>query len=134
VNLEIEIEKLASRFRDVVEWKWDGRFTSALAEFPVERKAEILGILEEFLVCQWDSDGLGEAPPAVHDVVKRLGGLMSGQLLLLSNPECSAFLFCAWWPWGNGQTISIRLAPFNRGLSDEDASQLMTVFRGWFGI
>jgi hypothetical protein len=132
--LEPGIQKLAVSLRDVVEWQWDTRFKTAMAEFPIERKEDILSILDEHLIVTWDLSNIQEAPEVVRELVKRLGGLMSGQLLLLTDPEEPAFLFCAWWPWGNGKTVSIRIAPFGRDLVDADASRLLAVFRGWFGI
>ncbi|MFC2096051.1 hypothetical protein ACFLSW_06430 [Candidatus Bipolaricaulota bacterium] len=48
--LENEFRDLAEAFSGIVEWKWDGRFKTALAEFPIEKKDEVLGILEQYLV------------------------------------------------------------------------------------
>jgi hypothetical protein len=132
--LEREIQELAAGLREILEWTWDGRFKAALAEFPIERKGEVLGILEGRLVSKWDASSAAEAPRIVREVIKTLGGLMSGQLLLLSDAEKPAFLFCAWWPWGNGRTISIRVAPFAKNLPDGEASELIAVFRGWFEV
>ena len=132
--LENEFRKLAEAFGDTLEWKWDGRFKTALAEFSFDRKDEVLGILEQYLVSTWDSSNVVDAPDIVQTITKKLGGLMSGQLLLLSDSEQAACIFCAWWPWGSGTKISIRLAPFSKDLSDEEAAALATVFRGWFKI
>ncbi len=132
--LESEIIDVAKKLRPLLQWKWDPRFQTALAECSIERKDEVLEILERYLVCRWSSNTLPEAPEVVRAVAQQLGGLMSGQLLLLSDPEKPAFLCCAWWPWGNGQTISIRMAPFGNQLSSQDLSSLTTVFRGWFKI
>ena len=38
---------------------------------------------------------------------------MAGQLLLTSAPSDGVGIYCAWWPWGNGKTISIRLGVFH---------------------
>lgn len=132
--LENKFRDLAEAFGDALEWKWDGRFKTALAEFPADKKDDVLGVLEQYLVSTWDSSSVKEAPDIVQQVAKNLGGLMSGQLLLLSDLNEEAFIFCAWWPWGNGTKVSIRIAPFSQDLSNEDAAELATVFRGWFKI
>ena len=133
-SLEHEIQELAAALRECADWQWDARFKTALAEFSIDRADEILDVLNGYLVCTWDATSVAEAPVAVREVVKTLGGLMSGQLLLLSDASRPAFLFCAWWPWGNGRTISIRIAPFSNDLTDREATELITVFRGWFRI
>ena len=132
--LENSFRDLAAAFCGKIEWKWDGRFKTALGEFSADMKDEVLGLLEQYLVSTWDSSSLSDAPDVVQQVSKNLGGLMSGQLLLLSDLNKAAFIFCAWWPWGSGTKISIRLAPFSKDLSDEDAAALTTIFRGWFKI
>jgi len=131
-TLESEIEELAVSFENVVEWQWDGRFKTPLAEFPIDRKGEILELLEKHLVSRWDAASVAEAPEVVQEILKTLGGLMSGQLLLLSDLEKPAFLFCAWWPWGNGQRISIRIGAFGDEASAKEA--LTQAVRDRFGV
>lgn len=133
-DLRSQISGIVSRLERHVDWAWDGRFATALAELPIAKKGEILAILEESLVCQWNSGTVGDAPEIVVHLVKRLGGLMPGQLLFHSDPDSAAFLFCAWWPWGNGQTISIRMAPISRDLPDTDVGDLMDFFWKQCGI
>lgn len=132
--LENSFKDLADAFHGKIEWKWDGRFKTALGEFSADVKDDVLGILEQYLVSTWDSSSVKEAPAVVQEIKKNLGGLMSGQLLLLSDLNKAAFIFCAWWPWGNGTKVSIRIAPFGKDLSDEEATALTTIFRGWFKI
>jgi len=129
-----QILRLASRLEGLLNWSWDGRFGTALAEFPIEQKERVLGVLEELLVSRWDSAGIADAPSVVRSLVSRLGGLMSGQLLLLSDPGSDSFLYCAWWPWGNGQTISVRLAPFGPDLPADRLEALTTLLRNQLGI
>jgi hypothetical protein len=119
-DLDNVCRRLREAFEDVLTWKWDGRFGAALAEFPAEDKEKVLRILEIFLVSRWDSVTIGEAPKSVQQIKTHFGGLMSGQLLLLSDPNQDAMIlllsdpnqdaliYCAWWPWGNGKTIQIR--------------------------
>jgi hypothetical protein len=132
--LENSFRDLADAFRGKIEWKWDVRFKTALGEFSADMKDDALGILEQYLVSTWDSSSVKEAPAVVQEIKRNLGGLSSGQLLLLSDLNKAAFIFCAWWPWGNGTKISIRIAPFSRDLSGEETAALTAAFRSWFKI
>lgn len=132
--LEEQLQSLFNEFQDVLEWKWDGRFKTALAEFDASRKGEVLRVLGKFLATTWDSASIKDAPDAVQQVKKSLGGLMPGQMLLVSDVANAALIFCAWWPWGNGTKISIRVAPFSVELSEEDAATLVSSFRSCFGV
>ena len=125
---------LRSAFERILEWKWDGRFGTVLAEFPPEKKASVLGILDQSLVSRWDSATIGEAPESAKKVKEHLGGLMAGQLLLLSDPNAEPLVFCAWWPWGNGQTISIRIGLFSETTGAEEKGTLTQALKGWFGV
>jgi hypothetical protein len=55
-------------------------------------------------------------------------------LLFTSDPKRDALIFCAWWPWGDGKTISIRIAPFFKKLSDSETAAKIQLFKGWFGV
>jgi hypothetical protein len=60
--------------------------------------------------------------------------LRPGQLFFNTNPNQDAFVFCAWWPWGDGQTVSIRLAPFDKKLSGSEEAELIELIKDWAGI
>ncbi|MBE0635434.1 hypothetical protein IH601_05515 [Candidatus Bipolaricaulota bacterium] len=134
MTLESKLSVLAEDLGKIVDWKWDGRFSTAVGEFAATEKDRVLGVLEKHLVSTWDSLTVKDAPDVVQEISKKLGGLMSGQLLLLSDSRQAACIFCAWWPWGSGAKISIRIAPFNTSLADEDATALTAQFREVFKI
>ncbi|MCK5826998.1 hypothetical protein KAH43_00630 [Candidatus Bipolaricaulota bacterium] len=94
----------------------------------------MLGILGQFLTTTWDSASVKDAPDAVLQVKKSLGGLMPGQMLLTSDVANEALIYCAWWPWGNGQKISIRVALFSEGMAAEDVGRLTDALRRAFEI
>jgi hypothetical protein len=133
-DLENICREFLSAFQGVLSWKWDSRFETVLAEFSVGNKDRVRAILERYLSIAWDSSTIGNAPDIVLMIDSHLGGLMSGQLLFTSDPNQDAFIFCAWWPWGDGKTISIRVAPFDKRLSDSEMAELIKLFKGWFGL
>lgn len=114
--------------------KWDSWTETVLAEFGVGDKDSIRAILERYLSSTWDSSNIGKAPDLVRMINSHLGGLRIGQLLFTSDPNQDAIVFCAWWPWGDGKTISIRIAPSYKNLSDSEKAEQIKLCRGWFGI
>jgi len=133
-GLENDCKELFRGFQGVLSWKWDSRFETVLAEFGVDKKDSIRAILERSLKTTWDSSNIDKAPDIMRKINSRLGGLRSGQQLFASDPQKDAFLFCAWWPWGDGKTVSIRLAPFYKELLDSQKAEKIQMFKGWFGI
>ena len=124
-DIRLICENLFDAFRGILSWKWDDWVGTILAEFEAERSAEIRTLLGKFLPVSYDSGSMKDAPAIVQSIDKNLGGLRSGQLLFSSDPAKESFVFCAWWPWGNGKTVSIRIAPFDKHLSPEEESQLV---------
>lgn len=133
-DLENVCREFFMAFQGVLSWKWDSRFETALAEFSVDNKDTVREILGRYLSIAWDSSNIAKAPDALRMIASRLGGLRSGQLLFASDSNQSVFVFGAWWPWGNGKTISIRVAPLDKGLSDSEIAELIRLFKGWFGL
>jgi len=127
-------KKLSSAFQGVLSWKWDSRLEAVLAEFGAGQKDDIRAILERFLPMPWNGSNIGKAPAIVRTINGHLGELRPGQQLFTSDPEGDAFVFCAWWPWGDGKTISIRIAPFYKNLSDSEKAEKIQLLKGWFGI
>jgi hypothetical protein len=133
-GLENTCKELWSAFQGILSWKWDSRFEAALAEFAAGKKESIRAILERSLRITWDSSNIGNAPDVVREIDNQLGGLRSGQLLLTSDPDREPFTFCAWWPWGDGKTISIRIASSYKKLSDSEKAGEIQLFKERFGI
>ena len=128
-NLENVCREFISAFQATLSWKWDSQFETVLAEFFVDNKDRVREILERYLSIAWDSSNIGKAPDVVRMIAGHLGGLRSGQLLFTSDPNQDALIFGAWWPWGDGNTISLRVAPFDKRLSDSEMSELIKLFK-----
>lgn len=133
-GLEKVCREIAGAFPGILSWQWDNRFETALAEFGVVDKDCVHATLERNLGNIWDSSTIAKAPEIVHVIINHLGGLRFGQLLFASDPNLAALIFCAWWPWGNGRTISIRFGSADRQLSDPQKTAHTKQFRGWFGV
>lgn len=133
-GLENAGKELGSAFRGVLSWKWDSRFETVLAEFGAGQKDSIRATLERSLRITWNSSNIGNAPEIVQEINSHLGGLRSGQLLFTSDPDREAFIFCAWWPWGDGKSISIRIGSSFKKLPDSEKAEKVQLFKEWFGI
>ncbi len=121
-------------FQGVLSWTWDSRFDTALAEFFIENKDRVRAILERYLSIAWDSSTINKAPDIVQLIANHLGGLRSGQMLFISDPNQDVFVYGAWWPWGDGETISFRVAPYTKRLGGSEVAELTRLFKGWFGL
>ncbi len=131
---ETDCKKLSIAFQGVLSWKWDSRLETVLAEFGAGKKDDIRAILERSLPLAWNSSNIGIAPDIVQTISGHLGGLWPGQQLFTSNPKGDALIFCAWWPWGDGKTISMRIASFHPKLSDPEKAEKIELLKGCFGI
>ena len=133
-GLENVCRELAGAFPGILSWQWDNRFETVLAEFGVDNIDRVHATLVRNLGNIWDSSTIAKAPGIVQVIISHLGGLKSGQLLFTSDPSLETVIFCAWWPWGDGKTISIRFGQAFRELSDPQKSVHVKQFRDWFGI
>jgi hypothetical protein len=133
-EVETVCREFARAFQGAFSWKWDGRFETVLAEFGVDDKDNVRAVLERHLGTVWDSSSIAGAPDIVRTVNIRVASLRSGQLLFTSDPKRDALIFCAWWPWGDGKTISIRIAPFFKKLSASETAAKIQSFKNWFGV
>ena len=132
--VENDCKELLSAFQGVLSWKWDSRFEAVLAEFDVANKDRIHSILDKYFRIIWDSSNINKAPKTVKKINISLGKLRSGQMLFTSDTTQAAYIYCAWWPWGSGKTISIRIAPCYKRLADPERAERIQQFKGWFGI
>jgi hypothetical protein len=90
-------------------WTWDGRFHMIAASFARDLEPKARASAMHVFPRGWTTKSLGEAPPEMQAIAQRTGGLRSGQRLLAGDPTLAAQVFGLWWPWGNGETITLRI-------------------------
>jgi len=127
-------KELSRAFEGVLTWKWDDRFQTVLAEFNVDNKTRVRDVLVRRLDRVWDSANIKKAPAVVQTIIGGLGGIMPDQFLFTSDPDRDSLVFCAWWPWGNGETISIRLASHYKAPFDSDRAEEIQRLKEWLEI
>ena len=110
-----DCSELVAALQADLSWEWDSRFETALAQISIEEKNGICTTLEKHMGTAWDSVTIDMAPERMQRVIGRLGGIMPGQLLYTVGLPEDGVAFCAWWPWGNGKTISIRFGTNQEG-------------------
>jgi hypothetical protein len=130
-DIEIICKQLFDEFRGVLSWKWDDWVGTIMTEFNDDKIENVRGTLEKFFPFSCDKSNINAAPQIVQTLDKHLGGLRSTQLLFTSNPSREALVFGAWWPWGNGETISLRVAIFNRNISKSEEDKLIEQLKLW---
>lgn len=119
---EHDCTELFKVLQAALSWQWDNRFQAALSQISIEEKDVTRLTLENHLGTPWDSGTIDTAPETVRRAIGRLGGIMPGQLLFAVGLPQDGIVFCAWWPWGNGRTISLRI-----GTSQEGSPLLATL-------
>ena len=115
-------------------WQWDGRLRAALAAFPRSDSPRAHALLAQGFAQCWNKDSIRGAPPAALEIAEALGGLRAGQELFLSDGERSMRMCACWWPWGDGDTISVRIMLLTEGGAGTEEPRLLKEFRSWFGL
>ena len=119
---------------DELQWQWDGRYNTVLAEFDSRHQEKVLGILGGFFTDYWYNACINDAPGTVQRINDFLGGLKPGQLFFSTDADSESFVYCAWWPWNVGKTISIRLSLAPQQVNDENDSTFRDNCLSWFNI
>jgi hypothetical protein len=97
-------------------WEWDPRFACGLTAFTIDLYPEVLAAIGEVFGREWTSAEMNAGPPAMVRLSASLGTLRGGQRLWTTPVDRGTRgLFCAWWPWGSGQRISVRIG----GVADD---------------
>jgi hypothetical protein len=99
------IEALSS----VVKWKYDDFHNVMLAEFSVDKQDQVLFTLQQVLPVNWNVKSIKKAPDEVKHYAGSFSKLVKQQKLFSTNIKCHPTVMVAWWPWGHGATVSVRL-------------------------
>lgn len=96
-------------------WSWDPRLNCVTSSFTSEQEADARTATQMALPQEWTTATIARAPQPLRDVVERCGGVRQGQLVLSAGPVSGLLVFGLWWPWGDAETVSLRV-----GLADVD--------------
>ncbi len=111
-------------------WSWDPRLLCCTSSFTVEQEPQARTATQMALQQEWTSATIVRAPQTLRDVVERSGGLRQGQLALSTGPVNGLLVYGLWWPWGDAETVSLRV-----GLAEVDPNREPYIrFRDVFGV
>ena len=134
LNLEVLTKELFTQLRDSLIWKWDERFSMVQTEFSVDSMQSVFTTLKPHLKEVWDADSINLAPEHIQSYCNQFGRFHSDQIFSSTDSNCDELIYCAIWPWSDGEMISIRLAPYSKMMSDDEKDDLLLQFRHWFGL
>jgi hypothetical protein len=115
-------------------WQWDTRFSVAMIVIERRDMPVILGSISKEFNGQWNDANIDSAPEAVMNVVNDTFGIQPGQILFNSDDQQDMVLLAAWWPWGNGVNVSLRIGLFetkDHTITPADAENHL---RDWFQL
>lgn len=111
-------------------WSWDPRLLACTSSFTVEQEPAARKATTMALQNEWNPSSIARGPQQLRDVVDRCGGVRQGQLVLSTGPVNGLLVYGLWWPWGDGETVSLRV-----GLADVDPNREPYLrFRDVFGV
>jgi hypothetical protein len=116
----------------ILTWGWDDRFQAMLSSFRQNHSSKVHAALEEGFGAGWDHTNIRGAAPVVARIANSFGGLWPGQELFVSSADQAVTTCACWWPWGVGETISVRIALVADSVPDAERPALLAEFRSWF--
>ena len=102
-------EALREALSDKLTWKWDDFHHALLSEFSVDHEHHVFHTLQQHFPHVWDKKSIKQAPRLLKHRAGYFGKLDKQQKLLTLDEQGESQVMLAWWPWGHGATISVRI-------------------------
>jgi hypothetical protein len=134
VDLEQDLGAFLDETRHLLKWTWDDYFKGALAEFAAADESSVRAALEPRFGKPWDGASIATAPEEVQRMAGNFGGIRAGQFLFAMCPDEDAVAYGAWWPWGSGEKISLRIIPGWAAAQPPEPAEVTERFRRIFGL
>jgi hypothetical protein len=90
-------------------WSWDNRFMCVASTISIETTAKARVAASIALPHAWTERTLAQAPLEVRQIAELTGGVRENQLVLASPAMGDIFAWGLWWPWRDGNTVSMRV-------------------------
>ncbi len=94
---------------------------------------ELLADFDGVLSWKWDRKTIRNAPDIVKTGAGEFGDMRSGQLLFTSDPKGNMLILAAWWPWGDGEVVSLRIASSAEESPYSEKTVIFQRFKHLFG-
>jgi hypothetical protein len=107
------------------EWSWDSRFAAVASSFGRDLEPSVRESIKHALSRGWTRKTIDTAPDGLRAITDRTGGLRQGQRLLAGDADT---LFGLWWPWGGGDTITLRLGFAGLDANAAEVKRLRALF------
>jgi len=131
-DIEACCKRILKKGRVVLAWEWDDYIGAVLATFNIKHAEHVRDVLDNSFASQWDDRDIVRAPASIQLIAHSLGGLRPTQRLYVTPEEERIVAYGAWWPWGDEETISIRIGLVLGRMDDMAAAQLYAEFISWF--
>jgi hypothetical protein len=117
-------------------WKWDERLGHACVAFDKEDlELVLLPVFLEFDQ-QWDFAAIDSAAAPVARFLQAGFGLMPGQDFFVAYHDDgdAVMLYATCWPWGDGDTYSLRVGLIGTAEPDLEPAQVRAWLADWLRI
>src|SRR5262249_53857537 len=126
-ELFLALERFRGRW-PTPDWIYDRRLKCVTSSITVALETEARAAIGEILPIAWNAATLAGAPDDVRALADRCGGLRASQLLFWGGSAGAPGAFGLWWPWGDGNTVSLRIGLHDVDLPKERYPRLRDVF------
>ncbi len=109
-------------------WSWDDRFHTVASSFARDLEPAVRTSVVHAFPRGWTAKSLTTAPPALLAIAARTGGLRAGQRLLGGDEVGEVVLYGLWWPWGGGETITLRIGLANLPATADPVPRIRQLF------
>ena len=123
-NFKNRFNTICSKVKSVLPgssvWELDDRFNTVVAAFERNSSEIIFSALKASFSQEWSKKTVRKAPAHIKSIADSISGIETGQIVFTTNGGADPVLFAAWWPWGDGINISLRIGVSDSSLNEED--------------
>jgi len=127
-------QRIRGEIHPSLAWDWDERFHVARMVLTLGQSKDVYSFMLKEFAENWVAESLPQAPDLIQRLADQIFGLRHGQLLFTMNNRSLIIVFAAWWPWEDGQNISLRIGMRPVEGSHHTEADLEKMLREWFTI
>jgi hypothetical protein len=108
-------------------WEWDARMSTVGSAFAIELEPEVRTSARFAFPRGWTAKSIPSAPDE-YRALAETAGLRSTQRILGGDELTAPTLYGLWWPWGNGERITLRIGLLNLAATADPIPRIRKLF------